>query len=281
MKVVYSLLLVLPLFSAPVMAAEPETDPQEAPAVNTQFDFSPDADYTFDEQAYMEEPSRTLPTSFREATANCEPSVADLKMLYESEHVEMLGWKDDKCHLSYRNFDLYVPKEKLAELLTFDDITDLVFSLPDAEYNYQNAYNYDGLMFELASCYRKTEPVENHRQRMHFGEKMEITNGVLRQDNENSCKVELVNTLTLESKTTDYGVICEVPNEELEAIIAPYLKYADEFGEKSFENADGNMEWHGSTSTDQTRRIDAKLLYTLQTKNYCKLKNAPDNKEEK
>lgn len=235
---------------------------------------------SLEEQEQLERKLKKLPQTFYEALADCEPSVADFKMLSAEEHVEMLGWVEGKCHLNYRNFDLYVPKEKLKEIQTFDDVENLIYSLDDAVYNYQSAYRYDGLLFELAACYRQTKVIEPNREKINYADKMEISTGVQGLENEKSCDIELINTLKLHDKLNDYGVICSIPPADLEQIVLPYLSLADQYGEKSFKNIDGNMEWHSSTINQITRHADGKLMYLLQKNNYCKRKSESINNAE-
>lgn len=233
---------------------------------------------SLEEQEQLERKLKKLPQEFIEALADCEPSVADFRMLSAEEHVEMLGFVDGKCHLNYRNFDLYVPKEKLKEIQTFDDVENLIYSLDDPVYNYQSAYSYDGLLFELAACYRQTKVIEPNREKINYDDKMEISTGVQGLENEKSCDIELINTLKLHDKLSDYGVICSVPSADLEQIVLPYLSVADQYGEKSFENVDGNIEWHSSTTNLVTQHADGKLMYLLQKNNYCKRKSESINK---
>ncbi|MBR1756176.1 MAG: hypothetical protein IJ738_01245 [Alphaproteobacteria bacterium] len=227
-----------------------------------------------EEQAELDAKARMLPKEFTDSLSKCEAAHTRYKMFVMEENVDILGWEKDKCHLTYRDFDLYLPKSKLKSVQTFDDFSGLLAEPTIAKYNYRATYNYEGLLFELAACYQKQELESNHKTYITYSDGVDAVSGVAGLGyTDESCRLELVNVLRVRDKVTDYGVICEIPSDDLERLVAPHLRLAEVFGEKSFENTDGKIEWQSSVSNEQTRYVDGILMYDLQRHGYCERKN--------
>ena len=227
-----------------------------------------------EEQEELDKKARMLPEAFAENLKKCESAHTKYKLFVTEENVDVIGWEGDKCHLEYRDFDLYVPKYQLKEIQTFDDIANLLAEPNIAKYNYMATYNYEGMLFELAACYQKQKTESNHKTYVTYSEGVDVISGVASVElTDDYCLLELVNVLRVRDKVTDYGVLCEVPTDDLERLVAPHLRLVEIFGEKSVENADGKIEWQSSVSNEQTKYADGLLMYDIQQHGYCWMKN--------
>ncbi|MBQ9270671.1 MAG: hypothetical protein IJ218_00175 [Alphaproteobacteria bacterium] len=240
-----------------------------------------------EEQTEIHVRARMLPQDFVASLLNCKPQTAKYHKFFNEENIEITGWNEDRCHLVYKHFDLYVPQNMLANLQTFDDIEDLIVNQDVAQYNSSKGYRYDGVLFALAACAQSPQLRTRRIVNIDYGHNTEVISGWNSAFYEDSCRLELENVLRMQDNVTDYGIVCNISEDELETMIEPYVSLLEkenqeqkstnqEDADDDFEDVketDDKIDWQNMETTEQTKQFDLQLIDILRANEYCRLKN--------
>lgn len=185
----------------------------------------------------------------------------------DKREVEILGVENNRCHLTYANFDLKIPLTLLSNVRSFENVETLLKNKDIANYNYRADYIYDGLMYAVDACHKKKnyegrdEELADDYVSINRGLNSEFINGM--------CSIYLRNLQNIDGVTTDYGVTCRLPYKVVEAL-EPYFKdLAQKYGEKQQIDAGGQLKIIRAQTNKKTKEADIALMYYLQKNGYC------------
>ena len=213
-----------------------------------------------------------LPDEFMNALSECKPAEVTQTIIFAGQTAKIIGWDNDKCHIAYNDFDLYIPRDQLRTILTYGDLEQICANPEIATYNYKKNYNYDDLMTSLASCYKNTSSPWSAYMSSESGD-IKTKSGMEVFYQNNSCILTFVNEVTVKDNPKDYGVICTVSEAEIAEILEPYRPLLEKYGNKETKNDDGSVSFKSAQSNKETKNADARVMYQLQVRNLCKMKN--------
>ena len=186
--------------------------------------------------------------------------------------LKIIGIQQQKCHLQYNSFDLYIPQDILPNIHGFDDMKTLLKNKDITQYNYQPKYLYKGLLFALNAC-RKGKSYSMPMEIYDHGEISE-TSGLFAEKNQKVCVITLYNAMTIDADATDYSVICRISEDVLNNILTHYTDMIAQYGEKRYFSAQGKVQVKREEHNSQTALVDKEILFYLQQKNHCRKPSA-------
>ena len=214
-----------------------------------------------------------LPEEFVEALSACDEKNISRSVLFFNESINIVGWNGDKCRVLYNAFELNIPQNKLLTIKSYDDLDELCNDSRIAELDYKKNFLYNDLIFDLSRCAEYTKQTDGARLTQQLG-KFTLKSGTSSIFKEQTCQITFINEISDDKKSTDYSVVCSVPQADITEILEPYQALIKQYGVQKKYNADGSIKSvSGPISNDETKRADAKIMYELQKRGLCKLKN--------
>lgn len=173
--------------------------------------------------------------------------------------LKIVGLIEDKCQLKYGNYILNLPPTILNNIHSFDDLHTIIKNSDFADYEYSPSYTYEGLIYALDACahneeYMGIEEEENLVDAV-------VTRGLNSKYADDACTIYLQNELDLDGKYFDYGVICKLPQSEVNDL-EPYFKDIVE----KYEAPEANDE----KQPKEVQDADVALMYYLQKNGFCR-----------
>lgn len=211
------------------------------------------------------ETSNVFTPQFMNALSQCKPA-QEKNQFDASATVQIIGQENEKCHLQYADFDLYVPFDILPNIHGFDDLQILLHNPEMAHYNFQPKYVYNGLLHALNSCARGMDYLGIENKETQGNKK--IKQGLEAEFSHDICTVYLISELEVENVRQDYTVTCRIDSTTIAGLLNYYRELLDKFGERRFV-AQGKMRVRSEIENEQTRRADAELLFFMQQKGLC------------
>lgn len=221
--------------------------------------------YTETEVEYV--PENVFPPDVIKDMLNCNASTRT----DHGRHLKIIGKENERCHIHYANFDLFVPSSLLSNIHSFEDIETLLKNKDIAHYDYKADYLYEGLTYALNACLNKKD--FDGRQEELADDYVVINRGLISEFANGICTIELINQQDIEGVITDYGVICKLSYKALQDL-EPYFKdLIEKYGEKRHLAANGRMEVERDVYNNETDKADDAFMYYLQQNNFCTKKN--------
>ena len=213
-----------------------------------------------------------LPNEFISALANCESAEISREVVFFTQKTTIIGWNEDKCHVTYDDFDLNIPRAELGNILTYNDLDRLCENPEIAVYDYTKNYDYENLMFTLKNC-RNNRSASQRLSNRTTGI-LETRNGLEAQYRDGACHLTFVNEVAVKDNKKDYSVVCMAEESIISEILEPYKPLIEAYekvsaGEKNITAADGRE------LSDMIKVADGKVMYELQIRNLCRLKDSP------
>ena len=213
-----------------------------------------------------------LPEDFLKNLVSCTQSVATRIVRDLSENFEIIGPKGDKCYVKLTVFDLYIPPEQIPMIKTYEDLERLCKNPEIATLKYQDNYHFAGLISELNLCSTYQSMHHNGRSSTEYKSiNATVLTDMTAISKEDACEITLVNEITADNKFMNYNVVCTVPADQIASLLEPYRDLIDLYGAKEITNDDGSISSRTAISNEKTYRADAKIMYELQMRGYCRL----------
>lgn len=190
-------------------------------------------------------------TDFMLSLFKCQPDIEE-QNISVPEKIEIVGFEDEKCHLRFDDFDLYVPQQLLIGIHSMSDVKTLIRNRDITVYHPQ--YDYHGLLPEIDECLQNRGTHTAHLQRREVGDAVLIS-GLTSQFVNNFCEIRLLNQLDVTDSLTDYSVICRISQEDAQFITETYAEFLQEGAE---------------ISPDRQKQADNEIMYRLQQGDFCK-----------
>lgn len=235
--------------------AEPAQMPKENPS-------EADVPAEQGEEAPQETIDETLPEvqldvfdpDFMNSLMKCQPN----QETRNGRTLKIVGLNEEKCRLTYGNYELNLPKTILNNVHSFDDLHTLLKNTDFASYKYLPKYVYDGLVYALDACL-------NHEEYMGVEEEETlvdaiVTRGLNSEYIDDVCTIYLQNELDLDGTYFDYGVVCRLPQDVVDEL-EPYFKDVV----AKYPQTDVMSE----EQPKEVRDADIALMYYLQQNDYC------------
>lgn len=263
MPYLLALLLFFNIFA--VQAAETLSMPSEQKAATSAIS---DESATMPAEPATETPEvyNVFTPQFMNALRQCKPAQDTNQFNTDDSDVQIIAFEDEKCHLRYADFDLYVPLALLSNIHGFDDLQILLHNPEIAHYNFQPQYIYNGLLHALNSCARGMDYLGVEKKEIRNNK--QIKQGLEAEFADNICTIYLVSELEVESVHQDYTVICRIDTTTIANLLNYYRELLDKYGEKRFM-AQGKMRVRSEVENEQTRQADAELMFFMQQKGLC------------
>ncbi len=203
---------------------------------------------------------------FMNALRKCKSAQESNQFDNAASTIQIIERKDEKCHLRYAEFDLYVPFDVLPNIHGFDDLQTLLRNPEIAHYNFQPQYIYNGLLYALNSCAQKRDylGIEKKEKR----DNKQIKQGLEAEFANDVCTVYLISELEVENVRQDYTVTCRIDTATIANLLNYYRELLDKYGEKRFM-AQGKMRVRSEVENEQTRQADDELMFFMQQKGLC------------
>ena len=192
---------------------------------------------------------------FMNSLMKCQPDTAD----NEGRILKIVGIIEDKCHLEYGNYVLDLPPTILNNIHSFDDLQTVIKNSDFAKYNYAPNYTYEGVIYALDACAKQEEymGIEEEEKLVDAV----VTRGLNAEYNDGTCTIYLQNELDLDGKYFDYGVVCRLPQNEIDEL-EPYFKdIVAKYAAPDASDAEQPKE---------AQDADIALMYYLQKNDFCK-----------
>ena len=229
-------------------SAEVDSEAETETGAEAETEKEPDIETVYEVQFDVFEPD------FMNSLMKCQPN-------QESRNgvtLQIIGIKDEKCQLTYGNYELNLPKNILNNIHGFDDLPTLLKNSDFAQYKYSPEYIYDGVIYTLEACAKQEEymGVEEEEKLVDAV----VTRGVSAEYQNEECIVHLQNELDLNGDYYDYGVVCRFPQSTIDELM-PY-----------FEDIIKKYPQSEVLSEDRPKELkdaDVALMYYLQQNEYC------------
>ena len=219
---------------------------------------------TKEEQEVAMQEEMALSDDFKNALIACTPAKDSKSVMMMNMNAEIIGMENDKCHIKYDAFDLYIPMLKVAEIASWTDIMQLSEDTTISKYT--PSYYTRGAMFALYDCMQGNSvsggsSMTRNNVKRGFGAKHE----------ENKCILTFENKLETGENVQDYSKICMVDDASIEVVLQPY-------GELIQANKGINEAGHYSSheSNEQTQKADEEIFELLEKSGVCSLINNDD-----
>lgn len=213
-----------------------------------------------EQEAAMQE-KMALSDDFRKALLTCSPVKDSKNIMMMNMSAEIIGMENDKCHVKYEAFDLYIPMLKMADITSWLDIMKL--SEDTAISKYTPTYRTKGTMFALYDCMQGKSVSGGSTQTMNNTER-----GFRVKHEENKCILTFVNKVKAVDVVQDYSKICEVNDADIGAILQPYEALIQA---NRGVNEAGHYSSHKSNA--QTQKADGEIFKLLEKSGVCNLIN--------
>lgn len=192
---------------------------------------------------------------FMNSLMKCQPDTAD----NEGRILKIVGIIEDKCHLEYGNYVLDLPPTILNNIHSFDDLQTVIKNSDFTKYNYTPNYTYEGVIYALDACAKQEEymGIEEDEKLVDAV----VTRGLNAEYKDGICTIYLQNELDLDGKYFDYGVVCRLPQSEIDEL-EPYFKdIVAKYAAPDASDAEQPKE---------AQDADIALMYYLQKNGFCK-----------
>ncbi|MBQ8436828.1 MAG: hypothetical protein IJX20_04175 [Alphaproteobacteria bacterium] len=220
---------------------------------------------TKEEQEEASKKQSALSEDFKKALLVCAPAKDSKNMMMINMEAEIIGMENDKCHVKYEDFDLYIPMLKMADITSWVDIMELCEDATISKYT-PNYYT-DGAMFALYDCMQGNSVSGSSSMRTN-----NVERGFNAKHEENKCILTFVNKVKAGDEVLDYSKICEVNVASIAVVLQPY--------ETLIQNNKGiNEDGHYSShrSDEQTRKADKEIFELLEKSGVCTLIGNAEN----
>lgn len=194
-------------------------------------------------------------TDFMNALYKCNSYIEEKEILGVYERIEIVGMKNDKCHLRYDDFDLFLPNGLLSNIQSFSDVQMLLKNKNIS--SYVPSYDYKGILFGVSQC-TKDNPSSTIALQNNTKKEVSIHKGMVFKYENDGCRIRLLNQVYVAGILDDYSINCFVEQKDLKLILEVY-------GELLLKN---NEEY-----TDEMKNADDELMYRLQQADLCKKVN--------
>lgn len=162
---------------------------------------------TQEEQQALKDSFNNLSESFQTSLQNCQKDIEEKNLMMIKETIEIIGWESKKCHVKYRDFDLYIPQDKLSSIKTIPNITDL---LTDENItHYTPKFQTQGLVSRLKDCASLQSPYEGFSSSQKIND-IEISNKMGMEKSDTECIITFENSLNLNNQKKTYLNTCRV-----------------------------------------------------------------------
>lgn len=162
---------------------------------------------TQEEQQALKDSFNNLSESFQTSLQNCQKDIEEKNLMMIKETIEIIGWESKKCHVKYRDFDLYIPQDKLSSIKTIPNITDL---LTDENItHYTPKFQTQGLVSRLKDCASLKSPYNGFSSSKKINN-IEINNKMSMEKSETECIITFKNSLNLNNQKKTYLNTCRV-----------------------------------------------------------------------
>lgn len=190
-------------------------------------------------------------TDFMLSLFKCQPDIEE-QNISAPEKIEIIGFEEERCHLRFDDFDLYVPQQLLIGIHSMSDVKTLIRNKDITVYRPQ--YDYHGLLPEIDECLQNRGTHTAHLQRREEGDTV-IISGLTSQFVNNICEIRLLNQLDTAGSLTDYSVICRISQEDAQFITETYANFLQDGAE---------------ISPERRKQADDEIMYRLQQGDFCK-----------
>ncbi len=211
-----------------------------------------------------------FPEQFKSSWQNCNSDVAQFQNGWQTVTATIVGKENDRCHIKFYGFDLYIPLEVLPKANNIDDLAEALKYPEVAVYDHKAAYKPDGILFGLANC-AKGQSDKSAYIIKNIGE-ISIKNENIFNFSGNMCYVHLGNELTVAGKLRDYSIDCNLNSNDVQSLIAPEKTVIDLYAPQDIQGED-MMLYQSGVINEQTVAADEALLNKLLNQDYCR-KNA-------
>jgi len=200
-----------------------------------------------------------LSENFKKALLTCTPTKDFQQVRMIDMEAEIIGMENDKCHVKYEGFDLYIPMLKMADITSWLDIMELCED--DTISKYTPKYYTDGAMFALYDCMQGNSVSGGSSMRTN-----NVERGFKAKREKNKCILTFLNKIKGEDNVQDYSKICEVNVASIAVILQPYETLIQN---NKGVNEDGHYSSH--SSDEQTRKADKEIFELLEKSGVCTL----------
>lgn len=252
--------------------AEPNAAIPEAVAENAPEGAEEQPAENAEPEATEEEPAPQVPDfapEFLFKLHKCEPAVSEPlgEGDDDSEKLEIIGIKGDKCQMKYAFYDLSVPLMTVPNIRNIADMQVMLRSPETARFNYVPQYVYDGLLFALDACRNKKDYAGRHQLGQTGPAKWD--SGLTAEYFGKVCTIYLNNQVEIFDDLVDWTVTCRVEEDDVKEILSYYQEVLDEYGKTKHAVVDGRLQTTEAEENEVTKQADKELMYYLQQNNYC------------
>lgn len=221
-----------------------------------------------EEKAEQQKKFNTFDRKFIKSLRSCQQAIASRQVLFFDENLEIKGWKDGKCIIEYKDFTIRLPQEKLENIQSWDNISEVIKDRIISEYNYEKNYIYDDLLFAIDACINKDG--SNGEFTQSIGE-IEIIKSLEYKRTANGCKIAFVNKLKRGNKSEIYTKKCKLPEDYIQGIKKKYYTLLEQYGSKSGIDEKGFLYAQSVKSNEDTKAADEEIWLEINENNYCSL----------
>lgn len=162
---------------------------------------------TEEEKQALKNSINNLSESFQSSLQKCQKDTEEKDFMIMKETIEIAGWENQKCHVKYRDFDLYIPQDKLSSIKTIPNITDLLTD--ESITHYTPKFQTQGLVSRLKDCASLQSPYEGFSSSQKINN-LEISNKMSMEKSGNECIITFENSLNLNNQKKTYLNTCRV-----------------------------------------------------------------------
>lgn len=162
---------------------------------------------TQEEQQALKDSFNNLSESFQTSLQNCQKDIEEKNLMMITETIEIISWKNEKCHVKYRDFDLYIPQDKLSSIKTIPNITDLLTD--ESITSYTPKFQTQGLVSRLKNCASLQNPYEGFSSSKKIND-IEISNKMSMEKSETECIITFENSVNINKHKKTYLNTCRV-----------------------------------------------------------------------
>jgi len=208
----------------------------------------------------------TFTESFKSSWQNCNSDVMQFQNGWQTVSATILGKENDRCHVKFYGFDLYIPLEVLPKANNMDDLAEALKYPEVATYDYMAAYKPDGVLFGLANC-AKGQNDKSAYMIKNIGKIVIKTENTFNFSN-NVCNVHLGNELTISGRLNNYSLDCQIALNDLQNLLAPERTVIELYAPQDIQNDDMTV-YQSGVINEQTVAADVALLNKLLNQGYC------------
>ena len=182
---------------------------------------------TQEEQEETQEQMLGFSEEFIDSLKTCTPNKEEKSMLFMTTEAEIVGKKEDLCHIQTSDFNFYIPKDKVAELTGFDKLYELVSDEKIAQYRIIKHYSLSSILPMIQKCSQKRYSSKGIST-LEKMDKIKIEKSVTTQYDNGNCTLNIVNKLTVDNTLKDYSITCLISDENLNAITTNFAISGDD-----------------------------------------------------